>query len=111
MAVVQQQGMRLLVDSVESSTENAYLDLVRAKRIDGLILIDAPGDDPAVQRLAQDDFPIVTLGYNHPSPVRLMQIIARGHGRQSSICWHKAIVGSAVSLTHRGLRRIQIFVC
>ena len=67
MAVVQQQGMRLLVDSVESSTENAYLDLVRAKRIDGLILIDAPGDDPAVQRLAQDDFPIVTLGYNHPS--------------------------------------------
>lgn len=66
MAVVQEQGLRLMVDSVESNVESAYLDLARAKRIDGLILIDVPGDDRALQRLAQDDFPIVTLGYNHP---------------------------------------------
>ncbi len=66
MAVVQEQGLRLIVDSVESNVESAYLDLARAKRIDGLILIDAPGADRALQRLAQDDFPIVTLGYNHP---------------------------------------------
>lgn len=67
MAVVQQQGMRLLIDSVESSVESAYLDLAHAKRIDGLILIDAPGADLALQRLAQDNFPIVTLGYHHPN--------------------------------------------
>jgi LacI family transcriptional regulator len=67
MGVVQQQGMRLLIDSVESSHEGAYLDLAHAKRIDGLILIDAPTADPALQRLAQDQFPIVTLGYNHPN--------------------------------------------
>ena len=67
MAVVQQQGMRLLIDSVESSVESAYLDLARTKRIDGLILIDASGDDPAFQRLAQDRFPIVTLGCTNPN--------------------------------------------
>lgn len=67
MAVVQEQGMRLLIDSVESSHESAYLDLAHAKRIDGLILIDVPAADRALQRLAQDNFPIVTLGYNHPS--------------------------------------------
>ncbi|MCE7984649.1 MAG: LacI family transcriptional regulator [Caldilinea sp. CFX5] len=66
MEVVQQQEMRLLIDSVESSVESAYLDLARAKRIDGLILIDALADDPAFQRLAQDRFPIVTLGCMHP---------------------------------------------
>jgi LacI family transcriptional regulator len=66
MEVVQQQGMRLLVDSVESTLESAYLDLAHAKRIDGLILIDAPADDPAFQRLAHDRFPTVTLGHMHP---------------------------------------------
>lgn len=67
MTVVQQQGMRLLIDSVESSHESAYLDLARAKRIDGLILIDVPAEDRALHRLAHDDFPIVTLGHNHPN--------------------------------------------
>lgn len=67
MGVVQQQGMRLLIDSVESSVESAYLDLARTKRIDGLILIDAPADDPAFQQLAHDRFPIVTLGHMHPN--------------------------------------------
>lgn len=59
-------GMRLLVDSVDGTMENAYMDLVQAKRIDGLILIDAPTDDPAFLRLAKDDFPVVTLGDNYP---------------------------------------------
>lgn len=60
---VEQAGIRLLIDSVDGSMADAYTDLVRAKRIDGLILIDAPSDDPAIHRLAQDDFPVVTLGY------------------------------------------------
>ncbi|MEZ4727979.1 MAG: LacI family DNA-binding transcriptional regulator [Caldilineaceae bacterium] len=67
MGVVQQQGMRLLIDSVESSVESAYVDLAHAKRIDGLILIDVPPEERALQRLAQEQFPIVTLGSLHPS--------------------------------------------
>jgi len=66
MAVAEAHGMRLLVDSVDGTMENAYMDLVQAKRIDGLILIDAPSDDPAFLQLAKDNFPVVTLGSNYP---------------------------------------------
>lgn len=65
MGAVEQQGLRLLIDSVDGSMEDAYMELVRAKRIDGLVLIDAPTDDPALQRLAKDSFPVVTLGYQY----------------------------------------------
>lgn len=93
MAVVQQQGMRLLIDSVESTVASAYLDLARTKRIDGLILIDVPGHDPALQRLALDDFPIVTLGQSHPrlcavdvdnqtgARLAVEHLLAQGHRR------------------------------
>jgi len=93
MAVVQQQGMRLLIDSVESTVESAYLDLARTKRIDGLILIDVLGHDPALQRLALDDFPIVTLGQSHPrlcsvdvdnqtgARLAVEHLLAQGHQR------------------------------
>ncbi|MBX3016220.1 MAG: LacI family DNA-binding transcriptional regulator [Caldilineaceae bacterium] len=93
MAVVEQQGMRLLIDSVESSHERAYLDLAHAKRIDGLILIDVPGGDRGLQRLAHDQFPIVTLGYSHPSlcsvdvdnakgaQLAVEHLLAQGHTR------------------------------
>jgi len=66
MGAVAQQGLRLLIDSVDGSLETAYTDLVRAKRIDGLVIIDAPADDPALVRLTKDDFPVVTLGHAYP---------------------------------------------
>lgn len=66
MGAVEQQGLRLLIDSVDGSLETAYMDLVRAKRIDGLVIIDAPADDPALVRLTKDDFPVVTLGHAYP---------------------------------------------
>ena len=63
MEAVEQHGLRLLIDSVDGSMEDAYMELVRAKRIDGLVLIDVPTADPALRRLAKDSFPVVTLGY------------------------------------------------
>lgn len=93
MTVVQQQGMRLLIDSVENTVESAYLDLARTKRIDGLILIDVPGHDPALQRLALDNFPLVTLGQCHPklcavdvdnqqgARLAVEHLLAQGHRR------------------------------
>ncbi|MCB0064392.1 MAG: LacI family DNA-binding transcriptional regulator [Caldilineaceae bacterium] len=88
---VEKQGCRLLVDSVDGSLEDAYTALVRTKRIDGLVLIDAAPDDPAVRRLAQDDFPVVTLGYFSPefcsvdvdnrasARVAVEHLLAQGH--------------------------------
>ena len=40
----------------------SYLNLVRAKRIDGLIVIDPRSDDPALQGLIAGDFPLVVIG-------------------------------------------------
>lgn len=66
VGVAQQNGVRLLIDSVESSLEGAYLELVRSKRIDGLILIDLlPDDDRALQSLVRDGFPVVSIGWVH----------------------------------------------
>jgi len=65
MTTVEQQGIRLLIDAVDGTIEDAYTDLVRAKRIDGLVLIDVPVDDPAIIQLRRDDFPVVTLGYTY----------------------------------------------
>lgn len=66
MAAVEEHEMRLLIDSVDDTKENAFLDLARAKRIDGVILIDTPVGDAAVQRLTRDAFPVVTMGHCHP---------------------------------------------
>ncbi len=65
MTTVEQHGIRLLIDAVDGSMENAYTDLARAKRIDGLVLIDVPADDPAIIRLSKDNFPVVTLGHTY----------------------------------------------
>ncbi|MBX3054119.1 MAG: LacI family DNA-binding transcriptional regulator [Caldilineaceae bacterium] len=66
VGIAQQNGVRLLIDSVESSLEDAYIELVRSKRIDGLILIDIlPDDDRALKSLVADGFPVVSIGYVH----------------------------------------------
>lgn len=80
---VEQAGIRLLIDSVDGSMADAYTELVRAKRIDGLILIDAPGDDPAIHRLAKDDFPVVTLGYQR-TEFCSVDVDNRGGARQAT---------------------------
>jgi len=61
------------------------------------VLIDAQTDDPAIRRLARDDFPVVTLGYQFPefcsvdvdnrSSGRLATeyLIGKGHKRLSCI--------------------------
>ncbi len=80
MAAVERNDMRLLIDSVDGTMEEAYMELVQAKRIDGLVLIDAPIDDPAVLRLAKDRFPVVTLGHFHKQ-FSSVDVDNRGSGR------------------------------
>jgi DNA-binding LacI/PurR family transcriptional regulator len=56
-------GMRLLIDIVETQHQKeAYLQLVRAKRIDGIILSGPRFDDEALQALEEDGFPTVLMG-------------------------------------------------
>jgi LacI family transcriptional regulator len=61
--IVRQNDMRLLIDIVEPEhQERTYMDLVRAKRIDGLIFSGPRSDDKALRDLASDGFPSVLIG-------------------------------------------------
>jgi LacI family transcriptional regulator len=58
-----EHSIRLLIDIVEAQHQRkAYLELVRAKRIDGLILSGPRFDDDALLSLQQDRFPTVLMG-------------------------------------------------
>ncbi len=60
---IHQQGMRLLIDIVDPKHQKeTYLQLVRAKRIDGIILSGPRIDDQALAELEQVQFPTVLLG-------------------------------------------------
>lgn len=66
MTVVRQHDLRLLLDSVDGQKdENAYLNLARAKSIDGLILIEPRSDDAELPVLVEEAFPVVLIG-NRP---------------------------------------------
>lgn len=57
------QGMRLLLDIVEPEHQKeAYLQLVRAKHIDGILLSGPRLDDDALQSLEEERFPTVLIG-------------------------------------------------
>ena len=55
--------LRVLVEAVEDVTRpDAYHELVRAKQIDGLIVLNPRSDDERLPQLVRDDFPVVALG-------------------------------------------------
>lgn len=63
LEVVHQYGMRLLIDIVEPQHQKeAYLQLVGAKHIDGLILSGPRLDDEALLPLDEENFPVVLIG-------------------------------------------------
>jgi len=60
---VHAHGMRLLIDIIEPEHQKeAYLELVRSKHIDGIILSGPRMDDEALQALTDDGFPTVLMG-------------------------------------------------
>lgn len=58
-----ERGFRVLLESVEDVRQpNAYIDLVRAKQIDGILLFGPRSDDSQLPALIADGFPIVLIG-------------------------------------------------
>ena len=63
MEVVQERKLRLLFESMEvEHQDRAYLELARAKHIDGMILLTPRIDDAGLKKLAQVDIPTVLMG-------------------------------------------------
>ncbi len=66
--VCRQHGFRLLLDTVEDVTQpDAYVELVRSKQIDGLVVLNPRSDDPQLPQLMHERYPVVLAGH-HPHP-------------------------------------------
>jgi LacI family transcriptional regulator len=60
---VRQTGIRLLLDIVEEDHHrDTYLELTRARRIDGIILSGPKFNDKALRALEKDGFPTILMG-------------------------------------------------
>jgi DNA-binding LacI/PurR family transcriptional regulator len=61
--VVKQNKLRLLIESVEEEHQDrVYLELARAKHIDGMILLTPRIDDAGLKKLEEVDAPSVLMG-------------------------------------------------
>ncbi|MBF6596105.1 MAG: LacI family DNA-binding transcriptional regulator [Thermaceae bacterium] len=59
-----QHGYRVLLETVEDvSKPDAYLELVRGQRIDGLMVLNMRSDDSQLPELIRRNFPVVLLGF------------------------------------------------
>lgn len=63
MDVIKEHNLRLLIEYVEvAHQDQAYLELARAKRIDGMLLLTPRIDDAGLRKLEQVDIPTVMMG-------------------------------------------------
>jgi len=63
MEVVRQQKLRLLIESVDAEHQDrVYLELARAKHIDGMILLTPRINDSGFKRLEEENVPAVLIG-------------------------------------------------
>lgn len=64
MEVIKDNKLRLLIEYVEvEHQDRAYLELARAKHIDGMILLTPRLDDVGLRKLEQVDIPTVLMGH------------------------------------------------
>lgn len=99
MLVSRREGFRVLVESVEDvSGQDAYVSLVRAKQIDGLVILNPQAGDEQLPRLVDQGFPIVIVGkiehegvcaVYHSSGARLItrHLLDLGHERIAHITY------------------------
>jgi len=61
--IVRRHGLRMMIDIIDPMHQKkAYLELVRAKRIDGILLSGPRLDDDALRSLEAQGFPTVLMG-------------------------------------------------
>ena len=64
MEVIKDNKLRLLIEYMEvEHQDRAYLELARAKHIDGMILLTPRLDDAGLKKLEQVDIPTVLMGH------------------------------------------------
>lgn len=84
LETVHKHGMRLLIDIIEPEhQQEAYLRLVRAKHIDGLIFSGPRHDDEALLALQEEGIPVVLIGQLPESQLYSVDIDNRAASRMA----------------------------
>lgn len=82
---VRLNGMRLILEIIEDDRlADTYLDLVRSKRIDGIIFSGPHIDDTALTALYEDGFPTILMGTLPNSPFCFVDVDNRAAARQAT---------------------------
>ncbi len=58
----QRRGFRVIVEAVESEHPDAYTEFVRAKQVDGIVVLNPKKNDRRLQGLILEGYPLVILG-------------------------------------------------
>ena len=107
----QARGFRVLVETVEDLGEaDTYRSLVRAKQIDGLVVLNPLADDRQLWELIDEGFPLVLIGeMGHPgehavfhdareaAEEAVAHLIALGHERIAHVTYAPLRYGAAES--------------
>ena len=79
-----QSGFHLLLEPVEDiSHPEAYIHLVRAKHIDGIVLSGPRSDDQQLPSLLNEGFPVVLLGQLPGNPACFVDVDNRSAAREA----------------------------
>ena len=95
------RGYRLLIESIQSPADvDAYLNLAKSKRIDGLIVINPRKGDAALRKVIESKFPVLVFGSSgHPQEHSIatqdgeascqatMHLLSMGHRRIAHISY------------------------
>ena len=83
--VVKQNKLRLLIESVEAEHQDrVYLELARAKHIDGMILLTPRIDDAGLKKLEEVEVPSVVMGRLDDSNLYSVDVDNRLAARQAT---------------------------
>lgn len=85
LAVVRQHKFRLLIETVEEGNEeHVYLELARAKHIDGMILLTPRIDDKGLKKLEEVGLPTVLIGSLEASHLSAVDVDNRAAAKKAT---------------------------
>jgi LacI family transcriptional regulator len=85
MEVVKQHKLRLLIESIDAEHQDqVYLELARAKHIDGMILLTPRINDKGYKELEKENIPVVLLGNLNDSALYSVDVDNRLAGKQAT---------------------------
>ncbi|MDX2005270.1 MAG: LacI family DNA-binding transcriptional regulator [Meiothermus sp.] len=98
-----QHGYRVLLETVaDVSKPDAYTDLVRGQRIDGLIVLNTRSDDRQLPELIRRNFPVVLLGFREWPGLEAQTYSVETDGLGSA----HTVTGHLIALSHRRIAHI-----